>query len=357
MAKYALGSVLGLLLFGASQAFAVTITGPIPLGTGLDIVNGFLSPVLVPNIQSGASYTITTTDVNKLVRMTNGSATTVNLDPVATLGANFGTYLECDAGCTIDPAGAELVNGAATLVLAAHQKAEISTDGTVLRVGILPALDPTNGANLQNASVANAKLATMPAHTFKGNNSGSTGAPLDLTQAQFTADLNAMVGDTGSGGTKGLVPAPAAGDAAAGKVFGAGGTWVVPTAGAALALPPFGWVRGVDLSLDPVVLFTATQPTTVLTVTARISTPIGNTGTLTFYKAADAQPCASGVRLGSGSTDVNANGTATQNQTVALSVVAGALVLANGDSVCAIAAGAGWGTSVGSGGVTFKVSM
>ena len=37
-----------------------------------------------------------------------------------------------------------------------------------------------------------------------------------------------MVGDSGSGGTKGLAPAPAAGDAAAGKYLKADGTWAVP---------------------------------------------------------------------------------------------------------------------------------
>jgi hypothetical protein len=41
------------------------------------------------------------------------------------------------------------------------------------------------------------------------------------------AGSNAVfTGDSGSGGVAGLVPAPAAGDAAAGKVLGAGGTWV-----------------------------------------------------------------------------------------------------------------------------------
>lgn len=38
--------------------------------------------------------------------------------------------------------------------------------------------------------------------------------------------LLAFTGDSGSGGAAGLVPAPAAGDAAAGKVLGAGGGWV-----------------------------------------------------------------------------------------------------------------------------------
>ncbi len=44
-----------------------------------------------------------------------------------------------------------------------------------------------------------------------------------------TALLNPMVGDSGAGGTKGLAPAPAAGDAAAGKFLKADGSYQVPT--------------------------------------------------------------------------------------------------------------------------------
>lgn len=55
------------------------------------------------------------------------------------------------------------------------------------------------------------------------------------TPTQATGDLIALVGDSGSGGTKGLVPAPAAGDAAAGKALFADGTWKVPTGGGGIA--------------------------------------------------------------------------------------------------------------------------
>lgn len=55
------------------------------------------------------------------------------------------------------------------------------------------------------------------------------------THAAATALLDAMVGDSGSGGTKGLVPAPGAGDAAAGKFLGAGGTYSVPAGTASTA--------------------------------------------------------------------------------------------------------------------------
>jgi hypothetical protein len=43
-----------------------------------------------------------------------------------------------------------------------------------------------------------------------------------------TAFISPFTGDSGSGGASGLVPAPAAGDAAAGKVLKADGTWYVP---------------------------------------------------------------------------------------------------------------------------------
>jgi hypothetical protein len=76
-----------------------------------------------------------------------------------------------------------------------------------------------------DASFANAKLANMATQTIKGRTTAGTGVPEDLSATQATAILNAFTGDSGSGGVKGLVPAPAAGTAADRFVLNADGTF------------------------------------------------------------------------------------------------------------------------------------
>lgn len=102
------------------------------------------------------------------------------------------------------------------------------------------------GAN----KVTNAMRAQMAANTIKGNNTGATANEADLTTAQVAAILPAMVGDSGSGGTKGLVPAPAAGDAAASKFLKADGTWATAGAAASGSSGAVQFSNGTGLSSD-----------------------------------------------------------------------------------------------------------
>lgn len=88
-----------------------------------------------------------------------------------------------------------------------------------------PTDNTVSTAKIVANAVTNAKLAQVATATIKGRTTAGTGDPEDLTAAQATALLSAVVGDSGSGGTKGLVPAPASGDGAAKKVLQADATW------------------------------------------------------------------------------------------------------------------------------------
>jgi len=73
------------------------------------------------------------------------------------------------------------------------------------------------------STVTNSLMAAMAAGTIKGNNTGSSAAPLDLTAAQVTAMLNPF-----STSAKGLVPQAPAGTT---NFLRSDGTWAVPPGG------------------------------------------------------------------------------------------------------------------------------
>ena len=105
----------------------------------------------------------------------------------------------------------------------------------------------TDTVTVPDASFTNAKLANMATATIKGRVTAGTGVPEDLTATQATTILNAVVGDSGSGGTKGLVPAPAAGDTAAARFLSAAGTWAAAVPVGSITMygantAPTGWL-------------------------------------------------------------------------------------------------------------------
>ena len=86
-------------------------------------------------------------------------------------------------------------------------------DGNVPTIG---GDDDNWGAELNTAigqlAADTLTLGTTAANSFKANNTGSSGGTRDISGAEATALLSAFTGDSGSGGAKGLVPAPATGD-------------------------------------------------------------------------------------------------------------------------------------------------
>lgn len=141
-------------------------------------------------------------------------------------------------GSTFGPAGAQSSIGLVPDPGAIANGFFLRDDGT----WVSTTLDP--------GSVTNAQLADVPTLTFKGRISALTGSLEDLTVTQATSMLNAFVGDSGSGGTKGLVPAPAAGDAAANKYLKANGNFEVLPTTAGMVLLDSGVISSPLAALD-----------------------------------------------------------------------------------------------------------
>lgn len=164
-----------------------------------------------------------------LFRLANGDvvswrnfAGTGNLD----LGVNASDQLVFDGGIIVPNAitsiyGQPLPDGQIIVGNVSNLSAAVPVSGdvTLSNAGVI-----LIGAN----KVTNALLAQIATASFKGRATAGTGNVEDLSATQATAILNAMVGDSGAGGVKGLVPAPAAGDAAALKFLKADGTWQAP---------------------------------------------------------------------------------------------------------------------------------
>lgn len=133
-------------------------------------------------------------------------------------------------------------------------KLGVGSSGDVYNVtGGIPAWSKITNSSLSgSAAISNANLASMSNNTLKGNVSGGSAVPTDLTATQATTILNSFVGDSGSGGTKGLVPAPAAGDAAAAKFLKANGTWSVPTGSGTVTSVAMTVPSGLTVSGSPI---------------------------------------------------------------------------------------------------------
>lgn len=155
-----------------------------------------VTTALAVNVGSAGAFVV---NGGALGTPSSGTATNLTGLPIASGVSGLGTGIATALAVNTGSAGAPvLFNGALGT----------PTSGTLTNATGLPT------AGLVNNAVTNAKMATMAQSTIKGRAAGAgTGDPTDLSATQATAILNAFVGDSGAGGTKGLVPAPATGDA------------------------------------------------------------------------------------------------------------------------------------------------
>jgi hypothetical protein len=146
----------------------------------------------------------------------------------------------------LNPNGLELDGSTSPITLSEGQGIYIATDGVNyfsergMGGGGSSLLLETNGTANTDQSLLNLNGTTPAAPSGKTNVSWQTDSSGDVS-----AYMPLMVGDSGSGGTSGAVPAPPAGSAAAGKFLNAGGSFSVPSGGAGgggmwkLSLPAF----------------------------------------------------------------------------------------------------------------------
>jgi hypothetical protein len=198
---------------------------------------------------------------NNLSDLSNKATARNNLELGASNDVTFGSVTT--ATMTLQTSGALRTgtsNGNTLKIQARDVDGAAYTDFITLTAGNTPTCDlssaVTHGgqtiltgtigtSEIDDEAVDNTKLAHMAEATIKGRAAGAgTGDADDLTGTEATAILDAFTGDSGSGGVKGLVPAPSSGDADAGKVLGAGGGWVTPAAGSMVKLLGYNAATG-----------------------------------------------------------------------------------------------------------------
>jgi hypothetical protein len=158
--------------------------------------------------------------------------TTALSGAVPSSGGGTVNFLRADGSWAAPAGGGSGTVGAGTTnQIAFYSASGTAVQGeTLLQAVNMPAFtgDVTSPAGslvntIAAGAVTNSKLATMVTGTIKGNNSGSTGAPLDLTSTQATAMLNPFTSTL-----QGVVTASAGGTT---NFLRADGAWAVPAGG------------------------------------------------------------------------------------------------------------------------------
>lgn len=175
---------------GTSSANAAALAG-----AGL-AANGIFLQQIMSLTTLSTNYTVGINDRDIMFNWIGGAGT-ISLPPAASVGNNFYIQLRNSGSgsLTVDPAGADLINGAATLTFNISDSAFIITDGIgwyTLGLGVLN----TNVFNFQIASLAGqsgtyvlpSNLQNKVAYRFTGALAGDTVIQVPSTVQQYWVD-------------------------------------------------------------------------------------------------------------------------------------------------------------------------
>jgi len=189
------------------------------------------------NAARGATFDFSTNTLTLVL-------TTLALPSAHIINWNAGDVTLTHSADTLTLGGGSLALPAAGLTVGSS--IPFSDSAGTLTLQNVDALDATTESTIEAAIDTLANLTSIQGRTVTLADAGadaflawddSASAYQNLSAADATAILNAFIGDSGSGGTKGLVPAPASGDS--GKFLKGNGTWAsVPGGGDALTSNP-----------------------------------------------------------------------------------------------------------------------
>lgn len=233
----------------ASPTFRALVALDLPTHThsAVDITSGTLIasvlPVMIGDSGSGGTQgAVPAPAAGDAARFLKGDGTWSNLPPTGTV-----TSVSFTAPATFSVTGSPITSSGTIALGWSNQSAHTMLSG------------PTTGS----AAAPTFRLlvaSDLPTHSHDGG---------DITTGTVAAArLGTMTGDTGTGGASGAVPAPASGDAAAGKFLKADGTWTTP--------PDNGTVTSVALAVPPEFSVSGSPVTTTGTLTVSKATQNAN---------------------------------------------------------------------------------